>query len=737
MGLLAPLYFAGLLAIALPIVFHLIRRTPQGKQVFSSLMFLQPSPPTLTRRSRLSNILLLLLRAAALALLAFAFCRPFFQSRDDAAATQGRGRRVAILIDTSASMKRADLWQQAGQKLQQTVDELRPEDEASLYFFDRQVKPGLTFSEWNELTPGVRAATLKSRFAQAEPTWAPTRLGDALASVADLLVEEEGTKSEQDRSGRQLVLITDLQAGGHVEALQGHQWPPSVLLDVRAVAPKQPTNATLQLAEVETPPTTADRVADTTASAAGAEDTRLRVRVVNQPGSGSEQFTLGWADSRGPVAGMAPLKVYVPAGRSQVVKVPRPSAGTSTTQPSSAPTTVADRLVLQGDDFDFDNTLFVVPPRTDVVRVLYVGDEEAGNLQGLLYYLSGALGESAQRKIELIVRKPLEPLGAADLVDVRLAVVTSPVSADRADLIRKHVEAGGTSLWVVKESADTAAVTTLLGGAASPPSTQPAEGSATLAERSVRDYALIGRVDMTHPLFAPFAEARFADFTKIRFWKHRTLKLPTGHDARVIAWFDDGDPFLVERSLGQGKLLVATAGWHPADSQLALSTKFVPLIAGLVRRKDGSTVETQQLVYEPIALPAVRTGQNRQLVTPAGQSVAIAATATAVAAEAIDRPGIFTLTVDGVPTPVAVNLPADESRTAPVGVEELERWGVKLGKAMTAEQVVERQRQLKTAELESKQKLWRWMILAVLGFIAAESIVAGLLARRSSVAAPA
>ena len=75
MGLLAPLYALAALAVAGPIIFHLIRRQPQGQQQFSSLMFLQPSPPTLTRRSRVDQWLLLLLRALAIALIAFAFAR--------------------------------------------------------------------------------------------------------------------------------------------------------------------------------------------------------------------------------------------------------------------------------------------------------------------------------------------------------------------------------------------------------------------------------------------------------------------------------------------------------------------------------------------------------------------------------------------------------------------------------------------------------------------------------------
>ena len=112
MSLLAPLYFLGALAVGLPILFHLIRRQPKGQVEFSSLMFLRPTPPRLTRRSRLDNWFLLLLRALALTLLAAAFARPFLRSvaiSDE----ELPGRRIVLVVDTSASMQRAGLWQQA------------------------------------------------------------------------------------------------------------------------------------------------------------------------------------------------------------------------------------------------------------------------------------------------------------------------------------------------------------------------------------------------------------------------------------------------------------------------------------------------------------------------------------------------------------------------------------------------------------------------------------------------
>src|SRR5207247_10790014 len=79
MSFLAPLFLLGALAVALPIVFHLIRRTSKDKMTFSSLMFLQPTPPRVTRRNRLENIFLLVLRCLVLCLLALGFARPFLQ----------------------------------------------------------------------------------------------------------------------------------------------------------------------------------------------------------------------------------------------------------------------------------------------------------------------------------------------------------------------------------------------------------------------------------------------------------------------------------------------------------------------------------------------------------------------------------------------------------------------------------------------------------------------------------
>src|SRR6187397_723860 len=117
MSFLAPLFLLGGAVIIGPIIFHLIRRTTREVTPFSSLMFLQPTPPRVTKRSRIENLWLLLLRCLALALLALAFARPFLpRPASSLPLAEGAGKRTVILLDTSASMRRENLWEDARRK---------------------------------------------------------------------------------------------------------------------------------------------------------------------------------------------------------------------------------------------------------------------------------------------------------------------------------------------------------------------------------------------------------------------------------------------------------------------------------------------------------------------------------------------------------------------------------------------------------------------------------------------
>ena len=64
MSFLTPVYLLAGLAVLGPILFHLIRKRPREIREFSAVDFLEPSPPRLSRRSRMDQWLLLLLRSS-------------------------------------------------------------------------------------------------------------------------------------------------------------------------------------------------------------------------------------------------------------------------------------------------------------------------------------------------------------------------------------------------------------------------------------------------------------------------------------------------------------------------------------------------------------------------------------------------------------------------------------------------------------------------------------------------
>src|SRR4051794_39092449 len=98
MNFLTPWFFLGALAVSAPILFHLIRRTARERMAFSSLMFLRPTPPKVTRRRKLEHLWLLLLRCLCLLLLATGFARPFLSHHDIPPALTSESRELVLLI---------------------------------------------------------------------------------------------------------------------------------------------------------------------------------------------------------------------------------------------------------------------------------------------------------------------------------------------------------------------------------------------------------------------------------------------------------------------------------------------------------------------------------------------------------------------------------------------------------------------------------------------------------------
>jgi hypothetical protein len=694
MSLLTPLFLLGALGVALPVVFHLIRRTTRERTPFSSLMFLLPTPPRITRRSRLEHIFLLLLRCLALCLLAVGFARPFVKQPVSVPPASAAPSRFVLLVDTSASMRRANLWPEAQKRAEAILGKTTPADQAAVFAFDRQLKPLVSFEEWNAAPSGDRVALAMGKLARHPPGWSATRLGDALISAAEALAETGG-KTPTPR-GR-IILITDLQEGSHLEPLQGYEWPKGIELSVERLNSKRTSNAALQLM--------------TDSDEAGARsDANLRVRVSNAADSRRDQFQVGWARPGGGSFAGQPIAIYVPAGQSRIVTLPAPS--------SAEP---VDRIILTGDEEEFDNTVFATPPETARLTVLYLGSDSEKDSKQPLYFLRRAFQETRRQVVQVLAHPPGGPLVDTEVRSATLFIITDPLPDQPLKTIREQLVGGKTALVMLKTDALGPTLARLL-----------ELDRVSLEEAQPNGYAMLADIDFRHPLFAPFADPRFSDFTRIHFWKYRRLDPASIPSARVVAKFDSGAPALLEVPVGKGRLLVLTSGWQPDDSQLALSTKFVPLLYSMLEGSGApASAPTQYYIGDTIPLaPVPGAGPSTlALRLPDGSQMDLASAETNFSQTTM--PGIYTVVSAQTSRRFAVNLDPTESRTAPLSPDELERLGAPLARQVpTAAREADRRHRLQNTELESRQKLWRWFVVMTLAVLLFETWLAGRTGRK-------
>ncbi len=713
MSALAWLFGLGALAIAFPFLLHLIRRTPRGQTEFSSLMFLKPSPPTLTRRSRLENILLLLMRAAAILLIAAAFMRPFFRGADTLSDVDVAKRRVVILLDTSASMRRADLWEQATQQVEKILGGLEQGDDVALLTFDNSVKPVVPFDERIQQGQINQANLIRDELKTLEPTWASSDLGQAMVSVADRL--DVWRDSQRANDGKvsaklQIVVVSDLQKGSKIESLQAFQWPAHVYVQFLSVVPDDYSNATVQLL---------DAVAEE-------DDPSLRIRVVNSEESKLEQFFVNWPGEAKPQF-TDPISFYVPPGTSRVLKIPPDDAVS------------ARQFVVSGDQEDFDNTFYVVPTEQQKLDLVYVGKDDQDDPEKPHFYLRRALVETPSRLVT--VRQISDSDKITNSVTDKpptLVVLASPVDENQHREIDAYLNGGGTLFIALTDLATTESTAAWTG----------ANVADDLVEGDEQDaqekYLMLAEINFASPLFQPFANPRYNDFTKIRFWKHQAVELPD--QVEVIARFDNHDPAIWKREVsGGGQVFVFASGWHPDQSQLALSTKFVPLINGLVEiAADVPELNKSLLVGDSIEFPALENGVGtRSMIKPDGTAEVIDSDQTRFTDT--NQPGIYRLVSRTVgqdrtgsensqsQIAFAVNVDRAESETAAIPIEQLEMFEVKVGEQETASSELAQMRTTMDRDIENRQKFWKWLIVAAIFFLIGETWLAGQTASRAIV----
>lgn len=660
MSLLAPLFLLGALAIAGPIVAHLMRRNTRDRVAFSATQFLEASKPRLDRRNRIEHPWLLLLRVLAVLVLALGFARPFLREAPATLRAQGIVRHRVIVLDASASMRRQGLWPAALDRLRQSAGNLAPSDALAIITAGDAPETLLASDAWKGTAPSERASLLKSTIDGREPGWGPTRLDSAVERALEELTTMRETGAAPTEST--IVIISDLADGARISGLAGRDWPEGVHVEIDSVARPAEPNASLHWL----------------GWAEGPDGTRVaRLRVAHDA-LDSRSYTLALRATDGAGAWGQPTTLILAPREVRAVALPFP-----------VDDAVPAEARLTGDAEPFDNTVWIVPPARRQAVLAYWGAGDAADPRSPLYFITRAVRGWRDPAMSVVAVAPAATGPASPL-----HIVTRPLSAPEFAGLREQLEGGATVLVLARDadgvgtSGALAAETAWVSG--------PEDGHADL---------LLADIAFSHPLFAAFADPRYSDFTHVRFWRSPHLALPAQSSATVIARFDDGSPAVVEKAIGRGTLVVWAGDWTPESSQWVLSSKFVPWFQGLARRTTGG----------PPAPSMAEVGDSGVLRLPSGVLANRPGIATFTAGEttrtvALNVPAVESRTTllpldawEALGVPLTANAStaaaADHARRAHTGA-------------------------LAAARLEGEQRLWRWLLLAAVVILGIESLAA-------------
>jgi hypothetical protein len=681
MSFLAPALLAGLVAIAIPILLHLVQREKKQVVAFPSLMFLRKIPYQSVRRRVIRQWPLLLLRALVIVLLALAFARPFLPGADVAAGASGN-REIVILLDRSASMAYGDHFDRARQAARRVVQGLGANDRASLVLFATEVEVAVQ--------PTAERGPVLAALDTAAPGPLATRYGPALRAAAGLL-----ESSPMPR--RELVLITDLQKAGWDEGEQV-KLPPGMGLTTVPVGESPVDNAAVvdlsyQREDVDQ---------------AGGERIIVSARVANRGASRVESREIALeADGRR----LDSRKVSVEPGQTASV----------TFQPLTLPANGLLRLVarLATDKLAMDDSLHAVLASRESLPVLVMGDTAAAT------YVGRALAVSGTPRFDT----RFVAAAAATPADIdRAAVIVLNDVAPPAGAAARALDAAvkrGTGLLLV------------LGERASWPQGAPDLLPGTLgatADRFETRGGTLGFVDLSHPVFEVFKTPRSGDLSAARVFRYRQLTAPAG----VLARFDDGGVAVAERRVGQGRVLAWSSTLDAYWNDLVLKPVFVPFLHQAVKYLAGY-VERQPWVIAGEAVGAdamTARGAGRETRKASGERVALSPSGTRQPVPGGERRQAFLLNEQGfyefrsaaepsgTPAVVAVNVDPGESNLAALDPAEFSA-AVSDAARNSSEQAAP----LLPEDRERRQSIWWYVLALAVLALAAESLLASRLSQ--------
>jgi hypothetical protein len=760
-GFVNPGLAIGATLAAVPLLIHLLNRQRHKPMPWAAMQFVLAAYRKTRRRARMENLILLLLRMAAVALLAFCVSRPFIGPRSPLAGLTESRRDLVLAIDGSAS---------AGYRGEVST------------VFERSIERA---REVLLQLDGARGDRVRLVLAGAHPRLLSWRSPDEALSLLgtlsfptdeplDLvaLVSEIAGYAEEDAAGTgesalEVRLLTDLQRrsfnpGWDEGVVAGSDPTHTPLLSeqldrvselgvrilVEDLGPLESTPANLAVAAVEPlgtvlGPGTPTDVRVTVRNFG--PNVRSGVRVVLEVDGERRPNRLLEIPARGEASAVFP--VVFRSGGAHVLTAH----------------VEADRLPID----DERSEVVLVPPPARVLLVngepkMELEDDEVGYLHAVLEPPlgddPGTSGWTSPFEPRMIERHELRS-GAVDLADYDVIVIAnvSSLAAETVERLEQRVAAGASLLVTVGEEVDIGSWNQRL-FRADGSGLLPAElgGKVAIADRRTRHYR-VNTFDEDHPALAFFADERWRPLlTEVPVYEFLTARPlatqdPVAEDeteaedpddeprprgiARVLARLDDGEqsPLLIERDYDRGKVFLWLTTIDRAWTRLPESPRtLVPLVHELVRyaaspdQPARNTPIGGQLVAEvtnfPKSVSVVRPDGTRRSLDGDPEAVGPLAWRLPVVADT-ERAGLYRIEIEGAGTiPFAVRIEPGEGDLDSLSHGELDTLHPALISVDAGGDVLEGD-----DDASRKGELWRLLAALVLAALVAETLWAAWL----------
>ena len=189
--------------------------------------------------------------------------------------------------------------------------------------------------------------------------------------------------------------------------------------------------------------------------------------------------------------------------------------------------------------------------------------------------------------------------------------------------------------------------------------------SSTLTGNS--QFRTIARIDTSHPVLANSPGWRSVNISRV-------IAPVTDKNDRVLITLEGGDPLLLERHVGSGRMLLLTTGLDNNWSDLPIHSVFVSFMAETARYLANEELfERQHLAGDSILLQQAG-GASGQVIDPSGRTVLTLADTQKTRNVELDQTGFYEVFTPGHDRLIAVNPDPRESATDPIDNEMMARW---------------------------------------------------------------